>query len=112
MSRSWANQMKKGLAELCVLMIVSQEETYGYEILTKLRAHEGLSFSESTLYPVLAQLTEKEFLTVRSVKSAKGPARRYYRLTRAGEGRLEDLKAEWRAIQSGVEAIARLGGGA
>ena len=106
MSQSWSNQMRKGLAELCVLAIIAREETYGYKILGRLAAIEGLSFSESTLYPVLAQLTEKEFLAVRSVKSEKGPARRYYRLTKAGAGRLEDLKAEWRAIKSGIDAIA------
>ena len=106
MPQSWQNQMRKGLAELCVLIIIEKSETYGYEILNKLSGVAGLSFSESTLYPVLAQLTEKEFLKVRSVKSAKGPARRYYRLTEAGAGRLRDLQAEWQAIKEGVGLLA------
>ncbi len=105
MPQDWQRQMRKGLAELCVLLAVAKGETYGYAILSRLSRLQGLGFSESTLYPVLARLSEQGFLAVREAPSPYGPRRRYYRLTQAGERHLEALKHTWRLIRDGIDDL-------
>ena len=45
-------QLLKGVIEFCVLKIISQKPTYGYEILSQLKSTGFSNFTESALYPV------------------------------------------------------------
>lgn len=103
MAGNWSQQMKKGLAELCVLASLRDEEAYGYAILKKLSAAGALSFTESTIYPVLAKLADEGDVVVRSAASPSGPVRRYYRLTAKGKRRLAELVANWHALRDNVD---------
>ena len=56
----WSTQLRKGLAELCVLAAVERlGEAYGYQLVQFLTEHDGLSLTESTVYPLLARLARK-----------------------------------------------------
>jgi PadR family transcriptional regulator PadR len=103
-SEKWSRQMRKGLAELCVLASLREEEAYGYAILKKLSVAGGLSFTESTIYPVLAKLADEGDVIVRSAESPAGPVRRYYRLTAKGRRRLSELSSYWRELRDSVDA--------
>ena len=105
--RAWVVQLRKGLVELLVLAVLRREEVYGYQLLQRLAELEGLALSESTLYPVLARLAADELVAVRQEPSPSGPPRRYYRLTRAGQRRLEEMLAHWRRMNGSIEALAR-----
>ena len=50
------SQMLKGILSGCVLAVISQRETYGYEISQKLGAYGLGSVSEGTIYPLLLRL--------------------------------------------------------
>ena len=50
-------QMRKGVLELCVLAIVSEEEAYPSDIIEKLKSQK-LIVVEGTLYPLLNRLKE------------------------------------------------------
>ena len=50
------SQLLKGILEGCVLKIISQEETYGYDILLKLSDAGLKNIIEGTLYPILSRL--------------------------------------------------------
>ncbi len=104
MTEKWLQQTRKGLAELCVLAALRGEEAYGYAILKKLSAAGSLSFTESTVYPVLARLAEEGDVVMREAQSPDGPVRRYYRLTAKGRRRLAALQANWRALRDDVDA--------
>ena len=106
MNASWPDQMRRGLAELCVLTVLSQEENYGYRILTRLEQTGVLTFSESTLYPMLSKMTAAGLLVVRDGPSERGKPRKYYRLTHQGQGRLMDLMGHWNAIHSAIESLS------
>src|SRR6185312_13264770 len=82
--RAWISQLRKGLVELLVLAALRHEELYGYQLLQRLAQMNGMSLTESTLYPILARLADDNFVAVRQVPSTSGPPRRYYRLTAAG----------------------------
>ena len=83
------SQLLKGILEGCVLKIISQEETYGYDILLKLSDAGLKNIIEGTLYPILSRLEKKEFIRCCKAKSPLGPTRKYYSITQLGINHLE-----------------------
>jgi len=119
--RTWIAQLRKGLVELAILAAMRDGETYGYELLQRLRTVEGLAVTESTIYPILTRLANDGDVQVRAAPSPAGPPRRYYRLTRAGRSRFKQMIEHWTDIQAALnnlihgdesddDVIARLSG--
>lgn len=90
-------QMKRGLLDFCVLAAIKEEDSYGYQIIKDIKPY--VEISESTLYPILRRLEAAELLTVRTVEY-NGRLRKYYHITNAGLGRIEEFKTEWKEIMS------------
>jgi len=90
-------QMKRGLLDVCVLAAIKEEDSYGYQIIKDIKPY--VEISESTLYPILRRLESAELLTVRTAEH-NGRLRKYYHITKAGLGRIEDFKEEWKEIMS------------
>lgn len=90
-------QLKRGLLDVCVLAAIKGEDSYGYKIIKDLKPYVELS--ESTLYTILKRLEGAEMLTVRSAEH-DGRLRKYYRITKAGERRIEEFKDEWKEMVS------------
>lgn len=105
MDESWPQQMRKGFAELCVLVVLKRGESYGYAILAELSAIHALAFSESTLYPMLSKMADEGVLKTREGPSLRGKSRRYYSLTAKGRNRLNDLMIYWKALRDGIDAL-------
>jgi PadR family transcriptional regulator PadR len=106
----WETQLRKGVSDLAVLAAIGQGETYGYRIVEELRRLEGLELTESTVYPVLTRLARDGFLATRTEESPSGPTRRYYRLTRDGQGRLRRMAENWRTISKSLSGLIEGGG--
>src|SRR6185295_19291739 len=88
----WNTQLRKGLAELCVLADVRRlGEAYGYQLVQFLTEHDGLELTESTVYPLLARLAREDYLSVTTAPSPAGPPRRYYQITASGKRSLEAM---------------------
>jgi PadR family transcriptional regulator PadR len=107
---SWLAQLRKGVIELAVIATLRDGEAYGYAILQRLRAVDGLAVGEGSLYPILARLTEEGCLVVREAESPNGPRRRYYRLSAAGRQRLDDMGLHWRTVRAAVDHLLVRGG--
>lgn len=90
-------QLKRGLLDVCVLAAIKNEDSYGYKIIKDMKPY--LDMSESTLYTILKRLEIAGLLTVRTSEH-DGRLRKYYHITRAGLGRIEDFKSEWREVMS------------
>ena len=90
-------QMKRGLLDVCVLAAIKDEDSYGYQIIKDIKPF--IEISESTLYPILRRLEAAELLTVRTAEH-NGRLRKYYHITNAGLGRIEDFKNEWKEIMA------------
>jgi PadR family transcriptional regulator PadR len=103
--KAWVAQMRKGLVELCVLSALREGEAYGYQILQRLATADCLAFGESSVYPILARLTEEGFVKVRTAPSPAGPPRRYYRLTSLGHSRLREMRSYWGEVQTAVDKL-------
>jgi PadR family transcriptional regulator PadR len=101
----WESQLRKGVVELAVLAVISRQETYGYQIVERLRLLDGLEFTESTVYPVLTRLTGEGALLVRTEPSPSGPPRRYYRLSSQGERRLAEFSESWRTVSRSLTTL-------
>ena len=105
MVNSWETQLRKGVVELAILAWVVRGETYGYEVVERLRDLDGLALTESTVYPVLTRLARDGALAVRLVPSASGPPRRYYRLTPSGQARFRQMTRAWRTLAGSIDAL-------
>ena len=90
-------QLKRGLLDVCVLAAIKNEDSYGYKIIKDMKPY--LEMSESTLYTILKRLEISGMLKVRTVEHG-GRLRKYYHITKAGLGRIEDFKDEWREVMS------------
>jgi PadR family transcriptional regulator PadR len=102
----WSTQLRKGLAELCVLAAVRRlGEAYGYQLVQFLTEHNGLELTESTVYPLLARLAREGYLSVTSAPSPAGPPRRYYQITTSGRQSLETMLDHWAAVGTSIEKI-------
>ncbi|MBQ9513977.1 MAG: PadR family transcriptional regulator [Clostridia bacterium] len=89
-------QLRKGILDVCVLMAIKNEDSYGYKIIKDLS--DVIKISESTLYTILKRLEEGEMLIVRSTEY-EGRIRKYYHITQVGIQRIEEFKKEWGEIK-------------
>ena len=97
-------QLKRGLLDVCVLAAIKDGDSYGYRIIKDLRPYVELS--ESTLYTILKRLENADMLTVRTAEH-NGRLRKYYHITKAGLGRIEDFKDEWRQVMSIYQFVTK-----
>ena len=85
-----------------VLSILSQKESYGYDIIKtlKARSNDQIEWKDGMLYPLLRKL-ENEGLIESFWKTAdNGRKRKYYRIKPAGKTFLEEQKAQWALVNS------------
>ncbi|MEM9159082.1 MAG: helix-turn-helix transcriptional regulator [Verrucomicrobiota bacterium] len=93
-----------------VLLILKRGESYGYEIIQKVKelSNGELNWTDGMLYPVLHKL-EKEKL-VKSIwrVADTGRKRKYYKIEKAGLRTLKEEKRQWDAVNG---ALGNLWGG-
>lgn len=104
----WTQQIRKGSTRLAILQLVSEDERYGYEIVSRIRERTGgvLSLAEGNVYPALHALEGEGFVasTWRAVEPGV-PPRKYYRITDKGRDLHRRMVGEWTEYAG---AIARL----
>jgi PadR family transcriptional regulator PadR len=105
MTEPWLAQARRGLIELCVLMLIEQAPRYGYELATALGRWPSLAAPEGTLYPLLRRLQREGAIDASWIESRDGPPRKYYHLTDAGQAVLDGQTASWDQL---VAAVADL----
>jgi len=98
----WLAQVRRGLLELCVLALVDQSATYGYELVTRLARTPQLAAGEGTVYPLLRRLRRDGLLQTHWKESEAGPPRQYYELTGSGRTHLRALHEDWAAVVDAV----------
>jgi PadR family transcriptional regulator, regulatory protein PadR len=102
-------QFKKGVLELCVLVLLNNQDRYGYELVQKIS--NNFMVSEGSVYPLLRRLTKEGYFTTYLKESSEGPSRKYYQLTQLGQEQLANLLNEWREFSKGVNEIIKEGVG-
>ena len=97
-------QMRRGILEYCILLILSREDAYAPRIISELKQADMIVV-EGTLYPLLARLKNQGLLSYRWQESPQGPPRKYYELTDKGREALELLDASWNTMVEQIDAI-------
>ena len=99
-------QMRKGILEYCILLILSKKPLYASDIIGELKTAQMIVV-EGTLYPLLTRLKNDGYLSYRWEESQQGPPRKYYELTPDGQQFLNELEISWTEL---VDAIQQLRG--
>lgn len=99
-------QIKKGLLEVCILAVISKQDSYGYQIIKDVSV--CVEISESTLYPILKRLEASGCLTTYSI-AHNSRLRKYYRITNIGRQHIYDFLAGWNELEEIHQFIMREG---
>lgn len=102
---TWITQLRKGLLEFLILSVITGGETYGYELIQRLKEIDSIPLSESTVYPILERLRSDGYLRTRSEPSPNGPARRYYSLSSLGQHRMNEMNGYWDHLCKSIESL-------
>ena len=102
-------KLLNGTVEMLILEIVSNDPSYGYEIVQTVLSRSGGSFElkEGSLYPALHRLERQKLLGAYWIE-VEGRRRKYYKLTAAGRKTLEARRKEWKAFAAGVNRVLGL----
>lgn len=96
-------QFKKGVLELCVLVLTSKKDRYGYELVEEIS--KKFEISEGTIYPLVRRLTKEGLFSTYLMESTEGPPRKYYKITSKGLELKNELLQEWQQFTKGVNEM-------
>lgn len=97
-------QLKRGLLDVCVLVAIKNEDSYGYQIIKDMKPYVELS--ESTLYTILKRLELAGMLTVRTAEHG-GRLRKYYHITQRGLARIQEFHEDWNEIMAIYQFVTK-----
>lgn len=95
------SQMRKGMLEYCILLLLSRERAYPSDIIARLK-DANMIVVEGTLYTLLNRLRKEGKLNYEWEESPKGPPRKYYFITEKGEMVLNAMSSAWDDIMNTV----------
>lgn len=98
------SQMRKGILEYCILLLLASEPSYASDIIRNLQ-EARLIVVEGTLYPLLTRLKNSGLLAYKWVESTQGPPRKYYELTEVGLVFLKELEQSWQELNGTINYI-------
>lgn len=97
-------QMRKGLLEFCILLLINKKALYASDILESLKEADMIVV-EGTLYPLLSRLRSDGLLSYEWQESKSGPPRKYYSLTKKGKDSLKDLVKTWSSLSDSISSL-------
>lgn len=103
------SQLLHGVLDMCLMSIIDEEASYGYEMVRKLR-DRGLDLaSEGSIYPLLSRLQKQGMIEGYLVQSSEGPARKYYRMSEQGRETLTRWLDDWSGFRDSVDGVLKGG---
>lgn len=106
------SQLLKGVLDLAVLAVLSEEDGYGYDVVRRLRAAGLVEVGDASVYGTLRRLFQQGRLTSYVVPSDEGPHRKYYGLNKAGGELLESATKQWSGFAQVMDELLGLKEGA
>ena len=108
-----SDNLKRGVTELVLLSLLSEQDMYGYEMAQALRerSHGKFVLQETSMYPTLYRLQDGGYISAREELVGKRRKRTYYHLEPAGERYFRESLAEYLGVQEGIRAILKLNKG-
>ncbi len=101
------NDFIRGTLEMLVLRVLDFGPMHGWGISERIQSlsSDALSFSQGSLYPVLARLQSEGLVTTEWARTENNRRAKYYRLTPQGERKLLAEHANWRRLRTAVDWI-------
>lgn len=104
---SYDRDLIRSVAEPVVLKLVAERPMYGYEIIKVVndRTDGAFAWKEGTLYPCLHRLESSGLIRSEWQVQDNGRNRKYYSISRKGQGVLKKRSDEWAAFSACVQAL-------
>ncbi|MCI0540394.1 MAG: PadR family transcriptional regulator [Verrucomicrobiales bacterium] len=85
-----------------VLAILAQGESYGYELIQRVRELSGeqIEWSEGMLYPFLHWMEDEGLIESEWKNAESGRRRKYYRLRQKGSSALKSEREQWLTVHN------------
>jgi len=99
-------QMRKGILEYAILLIIAKKKIYANEIIASLQKVQ-LTVVEGTIYPLLSRLKNAGLLDYKWEESKSGPPRKYYSITNKGQKFLEALEEQWQNLEKAINILKK-----
>lgn len=99
-------QMRKGILEYCILLVISKQDVYVSDIINKLKDSK-IIVVEGTIYPLLTRLKNAGLLSYRWEESPQGPPRKYYNITEMGRQSLNEQEKSWDELTEAIEKLRK-----
>lgn len=97
-------QMRRGVLEYSILLILNNNDEYASSIIQKLK-DVNIIIAEGTTYPLLARLKNLGMLSYRWEESLQGPPRKYYTITEIGRKQLKELDSVWEDLAGAISKL-------
>ena len=106
-----SKELLKGSTATMILKIISEGDTYGYEIAAALetRSDGVFTLKEGTMYPILHMLEKEGYVEAYRKLAETGRERRYYRITAAGRAYLALRLEEWQLFSDSFRRVVEGG---
>ena len=90
-----------------ILALLYKEESYGYQILQRIRRVTGgkLAWSSAMLYPFLHRLEKEGFIKSKWRISGTGRMRKYYALTDRGRREFAAERERWLSVHDALQDL-------
>ena len=98
-------QLLKGVLPMLVLQLLTERESYGYELVTRLQTAGLTDIAAGTVYPLLTRLEREAAISSHLVASTSGPARKYYCPTPGGAAALAAAVRGWEQLARTVAGV-------
>jgi PadR family transcriptional regulator PadR len=98
-------QLLKGVLDLAVLAILAERDSYGYDVVRRLRESGLNGLGDASVYGTLRRLHQAGALASYTVPSAEGPHRRYYCLTDDGRAQMARAASAWFAVSRALAGL-------
>jgi DNA-binding PadR family transcriptional regulator len=97
-----AKDMVAASAKPLLLAILAEKESYGYEIIRKVRELSGghMEWSEGMIYPVLHRLERDGLIKSEWKEAETGRERKYYALSSDGRKALHTEREQWLTVHN------------
>lgn len=110
-SDAFAADLLRGHTDTIVLAVLSQGESYGFEIFKTIRDATGGAYEikEATLYASYRRLLKDGLVEAYWGDETQGGRRKYYRITDAGRAVYSDNVNAWEITRGLIDTLLELG---
>jgi PadR family transcriptional regulator PadR len=103
-------ELLKGNVPALILAVLKDGGLHGYAIAREIERRSGgiLEWKEGTLYPALHALEKDGLIVAQWENNERGPSRKVYALTPAGQDDLKRRTAMWSQFSRAVSDVLRI----